>query len=159
MAVLIPSSFLLWTLKFLLSCPSAGATSIITTIAGTGVSGSLGNGGPATSAQFQQPRSIWKNSVGLFYVADYDGHNVRKFSESDYIISNFAGLTSGATGGNSGDGGPATSANLNSPIAVQVDPTGRVIISDLASSVIRRVDTNGIISTVAGKNLLVVRSM
>ncbi len=149
-----PSILFLWVVRLLL-CSSIDATNLITTIAGTGVSGSSGDGGPASSAQLRQPRHIWRNSVGMFYVSDQIGQAVRKFSSSDYIISTFAGIDQVNTP--SADGGPASSSSIVSPIGVQTDLLGRVIVVENGNAKIRRIDTNGIISTIAGEcNFLVI---
>jgi len=69
------------------------------------------------------------------------------------ILTTLAGNTSGVTGGFSGDGGPATNAQLNTPYGIAVDTTGNVFIADYANSRVRKVDTGGIISTVAGTGI------
>jgi len=90
----------------------------ITTVAGNGTQGSSGDGGPATSAQFNEIESLAADGAGNFYVADSSaGHRVRRVSASG-IISTVAG---NGTAGFSGDGGPATSAQLNDVEGVAVD--------------------------------------
>src|SRR5882724_10862252 len=90
---------------------------ITSTVAGTGVSGYSGDGGPATSAQFSFPMGTVPDSQGNFYVADFGNSVVRKLS-ADGTVSTVAG---NVTYGYSGDGGPATSAQLAFPTAVAVD--------------------------------------
>ena len=123
---------------------------IITTIAGTGVVGYSGDGGPATSATFSTPLSICINNTGIIYIADYYNSIIRKI-DTNGVISTFAGIA--GTLGFSGDGGPATSAALNGPYAVCVDNIGNVYISDYNNVRIRMVNTSGIISTVAGTGI------
>ncbi len=99
----------------------AGSPSIITTVAGTGVAGYSGDGGPATSAQMSYPTGLAVDGSGNLYIADYRNHRIRKVSPSG-IITTVAG-----TGivGFSGDGGPATSAQLYYPYGVAVDGVGQ----------------------------------
>ncbi|MCC6559705.1 MAG: hypothetical protein IT372_42860, partial [Polyangiaceae bacterium] len=119
---------------------------IISTVAGTGVSGSTGDGGPATQAQLHQPRGLAMGPDGSLYIADQGGNRVRKVSPSG-IISTLAGT--GALG-YGGDGGPAAQAQLKAPLGVAVGPDGVVYIADTGNNRIRRVGTDGVISTVAG---------
>lgn len=118
----------------------------ITTVAGSGSFNYSGDGGPATKAGLTLPVGLTVDSVGNLYIAeaaiypqDFDccggGLNrIRKVSPSG-IISTVAG---NGTGGYSGDGGPATSAQLNFPYGVAVDSAGNVYVADLRNNVIRR---------------------
>ncbi|MBV4360098.1 NHL domain-containing protein [Pinibacter aurantiacus] len=117
---------------------------IITTIAGTGVSGNSGDGGPALNAQFYSPDGMCIDKAGNIYFADFANQNVRKISTSG-IISTVAG---NGVLGYWGDGGLATAASLNSPTDVAVDNDGNIYIADMGNSVIRKVDNNGIITTI-----------
>jgi trimeric autotransporter adhesin len=122
----------------------------ISTVAGDGTSGYssglLGDGGPATRARLSNPAGIAVDASGNLYIADPSDSRIRKISP-DGIISTVAG--DGAQGF-SGDGGPATSAHLKWPIGVAVDGAGNLYIGDSGNSRIRRIDGNGIISTMAG---------
>jgi hypothetical protein len=119
---------------------------IISTFAGTfGTPGSSGDGGSATSAEIY-PWGVAADASGNVYIADYGNHKIRKVNSSG-IISTFAG---NGTAGYSGDGGSATSAKLNSPMGVTVDASGNVYIADGGNNVIRKINTSGIISTIAG---------
>ena len=118
----------------------------ISTVAGTGVAGFSGDGGPATSAQVNSPRGVAVDSAGNLFIADKNNHRIRKVDTSG-IISTVAG---DGTAGFAGDGGPATSAQVNSPLRVAVDSSGNLFIGDAGNHRIRKVDTSGIISTVAG---------
>jgi uncharacterized protein (TIGR03437 family) len=120
---------------------------IITTIAGTGISGYSGDGGPATSAQVSDPMGIAVDSAGNVYLADRYNARIRKISTSG-IITTVAGGGRPASG--IGDGGPAVNATLLGPYGVAVDPAGNLFISDLGNVRIRKVATNGVISTIAG---------
>ncbi|MBL1276170.1 MAG: thrombospondin type 3 repeat-containing protein, partial [Ectothiorhodospiraceae bacterium] len=124
---------------------------IITTVAGTGVSGYSGDGGPAELAQLNGPSGITLGDDGSLYVADTSNFRVRRISR-DGIISTVAGNGTG-TGNSGGDGGPAIEASLSSPGDVALSRDGSIYISQLSPyySTIRRVAPDGIISTVAGK--------
>lgn len=120
---------------------------IISTFAGTGASGTGGDGGPATQATFVRPNDVRVTNLQAVLVVDTDGRTVRSIA-GDGIISTIAG-TAGVAG-NSGDGGPATAARLSAPIEVAVDPFNNLYISDSGGARIRRVNTAGVISTIAG---------
>ena len=118
----------------------------ITTVAGVGTAGSAGDGGQATSAQLSTPDGVAVDGQGNVYIADVGNSRVRKVTPGG-IISTVAGT---GTAGFSGDGGQATSAQLKIPIAVAVDGQGNVYIADIGNQRIRKVTTDGIISTLAG---------
>jgi len=118
---------------------------IISLFAGTGVRGSSGDGGPATSANLNQPMGTALDSAGNLYIAEYLNARVRKVSPSG-IITTFAGTGASGMGG---DGGPATAAKV-SPTGLATDSAGNLYIADYGNHVVRRVDRNGIISTFAG---------
>jgi uncharacterized protein (TIGR03437 family) len=122
---------------------------IITTVAGNGTQGFSGDGGPATLAQLKSPNALVVDAAGNLYIADTGNFRIRKVDLSG-TITTVAGNGSGQFGGFSGDGGPATSAQLSAPSGVAVDGAGRIFIGDTANMVIRLVDTSGIITTVAG---------
>ena len=116
----------------------------ITTVAGTGAGGFSGDGGPATSAQLRRPRGVALDGAGNLYIADSENNRIRKVDTSGTITTVAGG------GSDLGDGGPATSAQLRRPIGVAVDGTGNLYIADTDSYRIRKVDTSGTITTVAG---------
>jgi len=120
------------------------ANGVITTVAGNGTPAFSGDGGPATAAELNQPSGVNVDSAGNLYIADTGNSRVRKVSNG--VITTVAG---DETRGFSGDGGPATAASLYQPVAVAVDATGNLYISDALNSCIRKV-SNGVITTVAG---------
>jgi len=127
------------------------STGIITTVAGTGVPGYSGDGGAATNAELWVPTGIAVDSAGNLYIAD-DGNNViRKVTAATGYISTVAG---NGDEGESGDGGPATSAGMNSPYDVAVDTSGNIYISDTNNYRVRKVSAaTGIITTIAGTGI------
>jgi len=119
---------------------------IITTVAGNGTRGCSGDGGPATNASLRWPWGVALDANGNLYIADMDNHRIRKVDTSG-IITTVAG---NGTYGYSGDGGPATNTSLWGPYGVAVDASGNLYIADQGNYRIRKVDTWGIITTVAG---------
>ena len=117
----------------------------ITTFAGNGVQGFLGDGGPATSASLNTPTSVAVHNSTV-YIADSENNVIR--AVSDGTITTFAGSGVGAEG-YSGDGGPATAALLNCPRGVAVDGNGNLYIADTKNHVVRQV-VGGTITTLAG---------
>ena len=119
---------------------------IITTIAGTGVSGFSGDGGPAVNAQLTYGGRPMIDKNDNFYFIDAQNYRVRKIATNG-VISTIAG-----TGVNSfsGDGGLATSAGLHGPAGVDIDSLGNVYISEFSGNRIRKINTSGIITTIAG---------
>ena len=118
----------------------------IATFAGNGTPGLVGDGGPATSANLNDPETVAIDSAGNLYIADTLNNVIRKVSTGGTITT----IAGNGDPGYSGDGGPATQAELYLPRGVAVDATGNVYIADTLNSVIRVVGVNGIISTIAG---------
>jgi hypothetical protein len=121
----------------------------ITTVAGTGMPGSAGDGGPATAAQLSSPESVAAMSDGGFLIADTDNNRIRRVSP-DGTITTVAGTGDFGGPGPSGDGGPAAAAQLTEPFAVAVTADGGFLIADSGDVRIRRVSPAGTITTVAG---------
>ncbi|UWZ83946.1 NHL domain-containing protein [Occallatibacter riparius] len=124
------------------------STGIISTVAGNGTPGYSGDGAAATKAQLGTPWDVAVDSSGNLYIADSWNSVIRKVDASTGIISTVAG---NGEGGYSGDGGPATRAQLSDPTGVAVDSTGNLYIADWANLRTRKVDAaSGNISTIAG---------
>ena len=121
---------------------------IISTFAGTGTGGYTGDGGQATSAKLHYPSGVSVDASGNVYIADQSNSRIRKVNPAG-IISTIAG---NGTNGYSGDGGQATAAGFRGPSGVSVDASGNVYIADYINSVIRTVNTAGIINTFAGRD-------
>ncbi len=122
---------------------------IMSTAAGNGVAGFSGDGGPATSATFRNPSGVAADAGGNLYIGDRGNRRVRKVS-SGGTISTVAG---NGVSGSSGDGGPATSASVGAPEGVAADAGGNLYIADTDNYRIRKVNSVGIITTVAGNGV------
>jgi sugar lactone lactonase YvrE len=120
---------------------------VISTVAGTGTAAYAGDGGLATNASLDLPEGLAVDAVGNLYIADYENNRVRKLDTSG-MITTVAGRSGG--GNYSGDGGAATNATLAQPQALVFNPAGDLYIADRGNNLIRKVNTNGIINTVAG---------
>jgi len=126
------------------------ATGVITTIAGTGVAGFSGDGGPAISAQLNGPGGVATDTAGNVYILDVNNQVIRKVDTAGNI-STFAGTP--GVGGSTGDGGPATAAKLSLHVGggLAVDAAGNLYIADSLNSAIREITvSNGNINTIAG---------
>ena len=141
---------------------------IITTVAGNGQNGFGGDGGPASEAMLSSPGSVAVDTKGNIYIADWQNQRIRKIS-ADGIITTVAG---NGQQGFSGDGGPAIAASLDlinidgdfsrnidpntgqpfpgSAGGIAVDGAGNLYIADTNNHRVRKVDLNGVITTVAG---------
>jgi uncharacterized protein (TIGR03437 family) len=119
---------------------------IINTFAGNGTPGYSGDGGPATNAQLMFPSGLALDKSGNLYIADYGNATVRRVDKNGNI-STFAGVGFAVYGAAPGDGGLATNAYLEQPYCVQLDSAGNLYIGDIGTSSIRKVSTNGIITT------------
>jgi len=122
-----------------------GTNGIIVTVAGNGTGGYSGDGGPATSAEFYYPTDVAVDASGNLFIASLSNNVIRKVGING-IITTMAG---NGTQGYSGDGGPATKAEFSDPWRAAVDASGNLFIADEQNQRIRRVGTNGIITTVA----------
>jgi DNA-binding beta-propeller fold protein YncE len=118
-------------------------------VAGNGQRAYAGDGSAATDASLNMPHEIQFDASGHLYIAERDNHVVRKVAAKTGVVSTFAGT---GTAGFSGDGGPASSAQLRQPHSIAVDPSRkRLLICDIGNHRIRQVDlVTGTIETFAG---------
>jgi hypothetical protein len=119
---------------------------LITTVAGNGTFAYSGDGGAATNASMNTPYGTAVDATGNLFIADAYNNRVRKVAVNG-VITTIAG---NGVQGYSGDGGAATNASLNRPFRVAVDTSGNVFLTDSGNARVRKVDINGIITTVAG---------
>lgn len=119
---------------------------VITTVAGTGGSGYAGDGGPAIGAKLFEPIDMAVDPSGNVYISDYVNNRIRKV-DAGGVITTYAGI---GIAGFSGDGGPATAANIYEPSGIVLDAAGNLYFSDLANFRVRKISAGGIITTVAG---------
>src|SRR5262245_55619545 len=123
-------------------------TGRIIVVAGNGKKGYSGDGGPALEASLNQPYEVLFDKAGNMFFVEMQNHVVRRVDARTRIITTVAGT---GKPGFSGDGGPATKAELSQPHSIALDPQGRLLICDIANRRIRRVDLkSGVIETYAG---------
>ena len=122
---------------------------VIDTVSGNGTPGFSGDGGPATGAQLNGPSGVALDSAGNLYIADTANHRIREVAVGAGNISTVAG---NGTAGYSGDNGPASAAELHSPVGITFDSAGNLYIADQGNGVIRKVNPSGTITSVAGNN-------
>ncbi len=117
----------------------------IATVAGTGVYGYSGDGGPATSAQLGVPVDLAVDGAGNLYICESGSFHVREVSPGGTIVT----VAGNGSWGYSGDGGQATSASV-APEGIAVDSGGNLYVADFGANRIRRISSDGVLSTVAG---------
>ena len=122
------------------------SSGIIYTIAGTGIAGYSGDGGQASAAKLWGPNDITVDGAGNIFIADANNYRIRKIDPSG-IITTIAGT---GTIGLGGDGGDATAAQLNFPTSICVDGAGNILFADQNNHKVRKINTLGVITTVAG---------
>jgi uncharacterized protein (TIGR03437 family) len=115
---------------------------VVSTIAGAGEY--TGDNGPATNARLNLPYRVAVDSAGNLYISDFADHRIRKVSPGG-LISTFAGT---GIAGYSGDGGPAANAMVDGPFSIALDTSGNVYFTDLNSGTLRKIASDGTISTV-----------
>jgi hypothetical protein len=126
----------------------SASTGDISTVAGDGTAGFSGDGGAATSAELSFPEAVAVDSSGNIYIGDTENYRVRMVSAATGDISTIAGS---GTAGYTGDGGAATSAEIDAPVFIAVDSHDNVYITDTSNTRVRMVTAStGDISTVAG---------
>jgi len=125
------------------------ATQIITAVAGSGIVGFSGDGGPATAAALSFPWDVAVDASGNLYIADTGNERIRRVDAATGIITTVAGS---GTRGFSGDGGPATAASFFLARGVKTDAAGNIYIADTFNGRIRKLDrVTGAITIIAGK--------
>jgi sugar lactone lactonase YvrE len=122
---------------------------VISTIAGTGLSGFGGDGGPAVAAQLARPTGLAVGADGSVYVADTWNNRIRRITPAGTIST----LAGSGSAGFSGDAGPAALATLDGPMGVALGPDGSVLVADSGNNRIRMINPAGVISTVIGQTL------
>jgi trimeric autotransporter adhesin len=115
------------------------------TVAGNETPGYSGDGGPATSAELANPSAVAVDHSGNLYIADFSNNRIRKVSPSGTITT----IAGNGFSGYTGDGGPATSAEINLAQGVAVDGSGNVYIADTGNNALRQVTPAGVIHTIA----------
>ncbi len=126
------------------------SSGIISTIAGTGFPGNSGDGGLATNAELNQPGGVFVDNHENIYFADWGNNKVRRISQATGVITTIVGTGVGA---HSGDGGLATAAQVYRPVDVSEDTSGNILVAEQYSHVIRRINSSGIITTIAGNGV------
>ena len=119
---------------------------ILTVVAGNGLAGYSGDGGPAVDAALFEPFGVALDGAGNIYIGDSGNNVIRKVSPAG-IITSVAGNSSY---GYSGDGGPATAAEFGDPQDIVIDAAGNLYVADTSNNVVRKVSSSGIVTTVAG---------
>jgi sugar lactone lactonase YvrE len=119
---------------------------VIATMAGTGDRGFSGDGGLAIEAELSRPQGVAVDGDGNLFFSDADNHVIRRVDPSGLITT----VVGTGEAGNSGDGGPGTQAQIADPTGMVFDADGNLYFVDDQAHVVRRVDLDGIISTVAG---------
>jgi sugar lactone lactonase YvrE len=124
------------------------ATGLISTVAGSGVAGFAGDGGPAGTALLDHPTALALDSAGNLYIADTGNHRIRKLGAATGILTTVAG---DGVQSFSGDNGPATAASIDSPRGIALDSAGNLYLADTHNQRVRKVGAlTGAISTIAG---------
>jgi hypothetical protein len=119
---------------------------IITTVAGTGVRGFSGDGGPATQAKIARPLAVTFDAANNMYIADENNHRIRMVDQTTGVITTVVGNGDNACGG---DGGPAVDASIRDPNKIAFEPDGTLLVNDNECHTLRAIAPDGTISTLA----------
>lgn len=128
----------------------AAGNHAVTALAGTGTAGFSGDGGPATAARLDRPMGIAAAPDGTVYIGEAGNERVRKVNPTTGVITTIAGTGNSSAGPLSGEGGPATAADLYGPWNLAVGADGSVFVSEAIGHVVRRISPSGDITTVIG---------
>lgn len=118
----------------------------IVTFAGNGIAGNAGDGTAATNAELN-PQGVAVDYKGNVFISDNVHNVIRKVNPTTNIISTYAGTS---VLGYSGDNGPALSARFNAPFGLACDKRGNLYVADAGNHVVRKIDTTGLVTTIAG---------
>ena len=130
--------------------PEISPSGTISTVAGNGIAGYSGDGGPALQARLHTPDDIEFDAAGNMYIAEHGSHVIRKI-DLNGSITTIAGNGSPPPNGQPlGDGGPALLAQLYTPEEIAVDAAGNIYIADVSTNSIRKINAAGVIQTIAG---------
>ncbi len=135
-----------------LGSQSLHAQFIINTIIGSGVSGFSGDGGPATTADIHTPHGIFVSPSGEVYFSDINNYRIRK-STTSTLSGTITTVAGNGTAGFSGDGGPATAAQVNQVFDLIVDGSNNITFTDQNNNRVRTVSAAGVINTIAGTGI------
>ncbi len=119
---------------------------VVTTLAGLTNGGTGSADGTGTAASFNFPMGVAVDSSGNVYVGDNSNHMIRKITSAG-VVTTLAGLTNGGSGSADGTG---TAASFHSPYGVAVDTSGNVYVVDSLNQMIRKIDSAGVVTTLAG---------
>ncbi|MEI8279757.1 MAG: T9SS type A sorting domain-containing protein, partial [Bacteroidota bacterium] len=126
------------------------ASGIITTVAGNGISGYLGDNSSATNAEFHSPSALTVDTIGNIFISDQMNHRIRKIDIYTGIITTICG---NGNIGNTGDNGPASAALINNVLGLCFDKFGNLYLADYYDNRVRKINVLGIITTVAGNGI------
>jgi sugar lactone lactonase YvrE len=127
-------------------------TGNISTVAGNGIQGFSGDGGPATIANLRAPTGVTIDRFGNIYISDYGNNRIRKV---DGVTSYISTIVGNGTQGYGGDGGAAIFASINMPTGITIDSSRNIYFADYGNNKIRKVNANtGIITTIAGNGAI-----
>ncbi len=121
----------------------------LTVIAGTGTAGDSGDHGPAINAMLNSPHKILETPTGELLISDWGSSSIRKIDSSGNITT----IAGTGSKGYSGDGGPAIQAQFSQQFGIAQDAAGNIYVADTGNSRIRRIDRNGIVTTIAGNGV------
>jgi uncharacterized protein (TIGR03437 family) len=121
----------------------------ISTVAGNGIQGFAGDGGPAINAELYNPTGVFADNLGNIYIADVGNQRIRKVDPSGTITT----IAGNGAKGYGGDGGPAVNATFYNCVRVALDLAGNVVIADQSNHRVRRITSDGVINTIAGNGV------
>jgi len=133
-------------LALLISMPFVSNSQDINTVAGNNSQGFMGDNGQATAAELNNPTEVAVDAIGNIYITDFANDRIRQVNTGGIIFT----LAGNGKSGYTGDNGQATNAELNNPAGIAVDNNGNIYIADASNNVVRKVNSSGVITTIAG---------